>query len=125
MRAWSSCLGHALSQAAAYALPGQAVDSRPRICSFMTIVLFYSQTIICLCTLLLKLENFQSFMVLIVSTAPHCIYMALPYGKAFSHHGWVNDKGKVRYEVLEEVKVVEMMPRFFWHQQTSLLWTRI
>lgn len=27
-------------------------------------------------------------------------------------------------KVLEEVKVVEMMPRFFWHQQSSLLWTR-
>lgn len=28
-------------------------------------------------------------------------------------------------KVLEDVKVVEMMPRFFWHQQNSLLWTRI
>lgn len=63
----------------------------------MTIVLFYSKTIICL---LLKLGNFQSFMLLIVSTAPHCIYMSLPHEKAFSCHGWINDKGKVLYEVL-------------------------
>lgn len=56
-------------------------------------------------------------MLLMISTAPHCMYMSLPLEKAFNHHGWVTDKGKVWYEVfgksVEEVKVVETMPRFF------------
>lgn len=121
-----------------YALPGQTVDGRSRTCSFMTIVLSSSQTIRCRCSLPLKLGDCQSSVLLRVSTALCCIYMAPKclffyclMGKLFTTMArlMANDLGRcdTRYcgKALEKVKVVEMMPRFFWHRQNSLLWTGI
>lgn len=113
------------------------MDGRSGICSYMTIVLSSSQTIRCLCSLPLKLGDFQSSMLLIVSTALRCIYMAPKWlfyclmGKLLTITAGLmaNDLERcdTRYcdKALEKVKVVEMMPRFFWHQQNSLLWAGI
>lgn len=121
----------------AYVLPGQPVDGRSGICSFMTIVLQSSKAIRCLCRLSLKLEDYQPSMLLTVSTALHCIYMApkcLFYclvGKFLTTVAELtaNYMGRwdTRYcgKALEKIKVEKMMPRFFWHQQNSLLWTGI
>lgn len=121
----------------ANALPRQAVDGRSKICLFMTIMLSSSQTVRCLCSLPLKLADCLSSVLPVVSTALHCIYMAskcLFYCfmvKLLTTTGGVtaNDLRRcdMRYcgEALEKVKVVEMVPRFFWRQQNSLLWAGI
>lgn len=121
----------------AYALLGQAVDSRSRILSFMKIVLSSSQTMRCLCSLPLKQGSCQSSILLMISAALCCICMAPKcffyclMGKLLTTMAWLmlNDLGRCDIrnysKALEKVKVVEMMPRPFWCQQNSLFWTGI